>query len=224
MQAKAWAKDIKKTMENPATLAGETLFLDATGPFELLIGGTRFDAKIINQFLRKTWSSHMKMKDQILDMIWMHIEALKGQGKEVKFLRCDNASEQGGKIAHFAEKGAFNWNTQPQTHFHKMVQWNKDNYGLEQSICNAFSSIADRESIHLLQAKAELMATKLLNLAWSMQIDSVPNSKFGNEVQHLHPENLTEFGWIGYVMTRKQIKKKWTDNIREQHTVSYMIL
>jgi len=44
-----------------------------------------------------------------------------------------------------------------------------------------------------------------------MQIDNVPNSKFGNRVQHLCPEHLIEFGQIGYVTTRKQIKKKWTD-------------
>jgi len=60
--------------------------VDATGPFEQSIGGTRFDAKIVDQFSRKTWSGHMKTKDQILEMIWMHIDVLKGQGKEVKFL------------------------------------------------------------------------------------------------------------------------------------------
>jgi len=44
-----------------------------------------------------------------------------------------------------------------------------------------------------------------------MQIDDFPNSKFGNGVQHLHPEHLIKFGRIGYITTRKQIKKKWTD-------------
>jgi len=51
------------------------------------------------QFSRKTWSGHMKTRDQILEMIRMHIDALKGQGKDVKFLQCDNASKQGGKLA-----------------------------------------------------------------------------------------------------------------------------
>jgi len=60
--------------------------VDATGPFEQLIGGMQFNAKIVNQFSRKTWSRHMKTKDQILEMIRMHIDVLKGQGKEVKFL------------------------------------------------------------------------------------------------------------------------------------------
>jgi len=63
----------------------------------------------------------------------------------------------------------------------------------------------------MLRPKAESMATKLSNLAWNMQINNVPNSKFGNGVQHLRPEHLIEFGWIGYITMRKQIKKKWTD-------------
>jgi len=46
----------------------------------------------------------------------------------------------------------------------------------------------------MLRAEAESTATKLSNLAWSMQINDVPNSKFGNRVQHLHLEHLIEFG------------------------------
>jgi len=105
MRAKACAKDMKKTTENPATKAGERLFVDATGPFEQSIGGTQFDSKIVDQFSRKTWSGHMNSKDQILDMIKTHIDSLKGQGKDIKFLRCDNASEQGGgKLTTFCQE------------------------------------------------------------------------------------------------------------------------
>jgi len=34
----------------------------------------------------------------------MHLDALKGQGKEVKFLQCNNASEQGGKLATLCQE------------------------------------------------------------------------------------------------------------------------
>ncbi len=104
MRAKDRAKDVKKITESPATSAGERLFVDATGPFEQSIGGMRFDMKIVDQFSRKTWSGHMKTKDQILEMIQMHIDVLMGQGKEVKFLRCDNASKQGGKLATLCQE------------------------------------------------------------------------------------------------------------------------
>ena len=86
MRAKARAKNLRKTTENPATFAGERLFLDATGPFEPTIGGSRFDAKIVDQFSRKTWSCYMKTKDQIADLFKKHIDALKGMGKTVKYL------------------------------------------------------------------------------------------------------------------------------------------
>jgi len=60
---------------------------------------------------------------------------------------------------------------------------------------------------HLLRAKAKSTATKPSNMAWNMQIDNIPNLKFGNGTQHLQPEHLIEFGCIGYVTTRKQIKR-----------------
>jgi len=90
--------------------------LGATGLFEQLIGGTQFDTKIVNQFSRKSWSRHMKTKDQILEMKQTHIDVLKGQGKEVKFLRCNNASKQGGKLVAFCrEKGIQMEYTAPNT-------------------------------------------------------------------------------------------------------------
>jgi len=91
--------------------------VDATGPIEQLIGGMQFDTKIVDQFSRKTWSGH-----QILEMIQMHIDVLMGQGKEVKFLRCDNASKE-ANLQHFAKKGVFNWSTQPQTHHSRTAWW-----------------------------------------------------------------------------------------------------
>ena len=48
--------------------------------------------------MHKTWSGHIKTKDQIHKMVKGHLEMLKGQGKEIKFLRCNNASKQGKKL------------------------------------------------------------------------------------------------------------------------------
>jgi len=68
-KSKSSCKEQQKTMENPATKAGERLFLDMTGLFKQSSGGKQFDAKIINQFSRKTWSGHIKSKDQILELV-----------------------------------------------------------------------------------------------------------------------------------------------------------
>jgi len=49
----------------------------------------------------------------------------------------------------------------------------------------------------------------------------IPHSKFGNGMQHLCPEHLIEFGCIGYITMRKQIKKKWTDKATKCVMVGY---
>jgi len=99
MRAKARAKNLRKSTENPAMFAGECLFLDVMGPFEPMISRSWFDAKIVDQFSRKTWSCYIKTKDQIADLFKKHIDTFKGMGKTVKYLHCDNVSEQGGKLS-----------------------------------------------------------------------------------------------------------------------------
>jgi len=63
----------------------------------------------------------------------------------------------------------------------------------------------------LLHAEAKSTATKLSNLIWTAQIDDIPNQKFNQERSNLQLEHLIQFGRIGYITIRKQIKKKWTD-------------
>jgi len=58
LHAKARAKNMKKTTECVATTAGKCLYLDTMGPFEPSISGTRYDAKIVDQFSHKSWDAH----------------------------------------------------------------------------------------------------------------------------------------------------------------------
>jgi len=112
MWANAQAKNVKKTMKNPATKARERLFLD-------IWAIDRWDAvwcKDSQSILKKNMERPHENKDQILEMIQMRIDALKGQGKEVKFLRCNNASEQGRKLATlYRERGVQLEYTAPNT-------------------------------------------------------------------------------------------------------------
>jgi len=99
LRAKACAKNLSKKTECMATKPGERLCMDLTGPFPLSLGGSRYDAKIVDQFSRKSWGGHLRTKDQVYDILKKHLEYLKGKGMTMQYLRCDNASEQGTKLA-----------------------------------------------------------------------------------------------------------------------------
>jgi len=101
--AKARAKNTKKTTECVAATGGECLCLDTTGPFKPSISSTWYDAKIVDQFSRKSWDVHMKTKDQLYKILHKHLDYLKGQGITMKYLWCDNAGEQGKKLAEFCK-------------------------------------------------------------------------------------------------------------------------
>ncbi len=63
--AKARVKNMKKTTECMAATASEHLCLDTMGLFEPSISSPRYNAKIVDQFSRKSWDAHMKTKDQL---------------------------------------------------------------------------------------------------------------------------------------------------------------
>jgi len=96
--AKARSKNIKKhTKESQAP--GEHLFLNATGPFPQTIGGSKYNAKIIDQFSCKAWMAHIKAKTQIANPVKQHMDTLKEQGKTIQYLCCNNAPKDGSKLA-----------------------------------------------------------------------------------------------------------------------------
>jgi len=78
-------KNLKKQMETITQQPGEHLFLDATSPFPLTIGRSKFDVRIVDQFSWKMWTMHIKLKMQITDVVNQHLDAMKAQGKKVKY-------------------------------------------------------------------------------------------------------------------------------------------
>jgi len=53
------------------------------------------------------------------------------------------------------------------------------------------------------------MATKLSNMSWNHQVKGIPNDLFDGTPGRLTPDQLMEFGRIGYVTIRKKIRQKW---------------
>jgi len=50
----------------------------ATGPFPPTTGGSKYDAKIVDQFCCKTWTAHIKAKTQIANHVQQHLDKMKG--------------------------------------------------------------------------------------------------------------------------------------------------
>jgi len=69
MHAKAKSKSLKKATASKAMQPGKCLYLDASGPFKPAVGGSKFDAKLVNHYSQKTWTVHIKNKTQIANLI-----------------------------------------------------------------------------------------------------------------------------------------------------------
>jgi len=209
LHAKARAKNMKKMTECVAATASKHLCLDTTGPFEPSTSGTRYDTKIVDQFSQKSWDVHMKTKDQLYEILCKHLDCLKGQGISMKYLWCDNAGEQGKKLAEFCKVREI----QVEYMAPNMPQQNSI---IEQKIAmdcdRAYAMLLEAQltkiAQNLLRAEAESMAMKLLNMAWNQQVKGFPNDLFGRKPEQLHPGQLIEFGQVGYVIIQKQIKTK----------------
>jgi hypothetical protein len=93
VQAKARQKNTSKEAKNPATKPGERFFLDLSGPFAPLIGGSKYWLKMVDEFLNKSFDKYIKTKDHLPEEVRKLLMMLFGKGYEVKFLRCDNGGE-----------------------------------------------------------------------------------------------------------------------------------
>jgi len=93
------AKNMKKATNCKSVQASEQLYLYTMVPFEPSLGGSSYDTKIVDEFLWKTWDGHMKSKDQLYHVLKTHLDVLQGKGITMKYLQCDNASKQGGRLA-----------------------------------------------------------------------------------------------------------------------------
>jgi len=196
-----------------AATASKCLYLDTMGLFEPSISSTWYDTKIVDQFLHKSWDGHMKTKDQLYKILCKHLDCLKGKGITMKYIQCDNAGKQGRKLAELCKACGIQMEytapNMPQQN--GVVEW-KIAMDHDHAYTMLLAAHLIKKAWHLLRAKAESMATKLSNLAWNQQVKGVLNDLFNRKPGKLHPGQLIEFGWVGYVTIWKQIKTKWVDS------------
>jgi len=222
MRAKAKAKKLKKSTEIHAKEPGECLFLDATGPFQPSLSSSKLDAKIVDDYSRKTWMAHIKTKMQVTDLLKQHLDELKGQGKNVKFLRCDNAPEHGTKLTTICkERGVTVEFTAPYTPQQNGVVERKIVMDCNQALAMLFGARLTESAQALLHAEAKATATKLSNLLWNKQVKGIPNVLFSGDSRKLKPEHLVQFGQIGHVQVKQQVNTKWVEKLVKCIMVGY---
>jgi hypothetical protein len=102
---KAKAKRVShKPTTTRATKAGERLFMDTTGPYEMSAGGTKYDIHVVDQQSDMGWLAHVVQRSGVPQIFEQHWEILKGKGMPVKYLCCDNAGEHQKKLKRICER------------------------------------------------------------------------------------------------------------------------
>ena len=103
-QAKGKAKNVNKSTDKVAKEVGERVLVDASGPFEVSKGGSRYWFQAVDEFSRYGWCGFGKNKTEIGEFYDGVCKYLQGCGYKLKYLRCDNAGENVKHLKEVAEK------------------------------------------------------------------------------------------------------------------------
>ena len=209
--AKARAKAIAKSTMTKATVPGERLFLDISGPYSDSLNQNKYWLRIVDDYTRYSWDCFLPRKVGIHVPLLKLVVANKAAGKPCKYLRCDNAGENEMYVQQVcAENNIQLEMTAPNTpQMNGVVERSFatcKNRAFATMYCARFSLATQG----ILWPEAVNTATKIGNslprhglaqdphTAWFGK-DNKPNRILG----HLQP-----FGRIAYVTDRKKIKAK----------------
>ena len=189
MQAKAKAKAVPKSTLTKADKPGERMFLDTTGPFPPSAGGSRYDIKMVDDYSGKTFGAKVARKTQLPASVKNHVVLLKGKGKQVKFIRCDNAGEQQGELEEVCrEFGITLEKVAPNTPQMNGKVERKIVTDRSRALAMLINARLSPMAQDLLRAEAEATAEKMSNIACTPRQDKSPNEKFDGEPSKLTPE------------------------------------
>ena len=106
--AKGQQKNIPKETAKCASVIGERLFIDLSGPFTISPRGNRYWCLIIDDATRKCWSRFIRAKSDIGTPLEEILIKLNGRGNKVQNLRCDGAGENRRYVADLCNKYGVN--------------------------------------------------------------------------------------------------------------------
>ena len=217
---KAQRKSIPKTSLCKATLPGERLLLDTTGPFAPSLRGAIYDVYVACQKTSKSWVFHVKKKSDVPQCLENVVTWCQGKGYTVKHLRCDNAGEHQGKLLEVCSKfGVQIEYTAPNT-----PQQNgqiKRMIAVDRGRRNAMIRVSGftESQKHLLRAEATQMCRRLAQLHVTALREIPPGEAIPDGNTILKTENLKRFGQKGYVTIRKKILNK----MESKSTIMFMV-
>ena len=220
-KAKGRAKNVNKSTERIAVEPGERICVDASGPFQVSNGGSRYWFQAVDEYTRYGWCGFAKLKSEIGNFYESVCEWLKSKGFEMKYLRCDNAGENIKQLKEVAFKFGVELEfTAPNTpQFNGIVE-------------RRFAVLTEKAKAMLTAAKFTPGARKLLwaeavntsNFIYNIMIPSKREESpyfmlWGKPSPRLR--KLVEFGRIGYVAVRTKIKRKMAPKAFKAIMVGY---
>ncbi|KAG7353674.1 reverse transcriptase RNA-dependent DNA polymerase [Nitzschia inconspicua] len=207
--ALAKQKAVCKVSLSAAKTPGFRLFLDATGPFEETVGGSKYAFSIVDDFTRKGWIKTAARKSQMTEFAKDVLKELKSLEYSTKFVRCDNAGENATPLKKVCNDfGAQMELTAPYTP--QMNGVVERRLPILVTRANAAMMTAGLND----EAKARLWgeAMNYQNDTENMTLSSVRDTP-GDAVLYKDTAKLIKyaqpFGRIGIVTIRRQFGSKW---------------
>jgi hypothetical protein len=211
VEAKIRMKNIPKRADNPAKEKGERIFIDLSWIRTPSFARNKYWLLIMDEFTHFLWSFFLRTKDELVYTMINFINNLqKTQQIKIKYIRCDNASENRSLQDTIAEKQNINCKFEytapasPQQNGKIERKFASLNGKVRAMLNHAEFTWPMRQSMW---AYAALLATKLDNILILTDKQKTPYELFYGSnpkwVLHLH-----SFGEIAIVKNNKKIKSK----------------
>ena len=214
MRIKAKAKAIKKESTKRAEQVCERLCLDTSGPFAPTLGGNTYWGEICDDKSNKSWDTLMKKKSAVPTLVEDLVIELKAQGHQVKYLRMDNAGEHSKELIRKCHQlGVEPEFTAPNTPQQNGIVERRFVTDRDRAMAMMVAAGLNEEMRMLLKGEAILCAARIGDLLISGKRTQSAQEMYKKERPDLL-HYLVEFGRIGYVADRSDIKKKFTEKER----------
>ena len=206
-KAKAKAKSVSKISTLKATLPGERLFVDTSGPYKKSIIGSTYWILVVDQFSGKSWSFFVKKKSFLSKVIDELLVKLLGANYKIKFLRCDNAGENLESLRTICDKHGIQIEyTAPNTPQQNGMVERKFVTIRDRSCAAMISAKFNDEYQGLLWAECASTLTRITNIVSNSRNIKCPDWLWYGKQPTIY-KHLVQFGRIGYVTIRTPTNK-----------------
>jgi hypothetical protein len=211
-----------KPTTSKATKAGERLFMDTTGPYEMSAGGTKYNVHVVDQHSEMGWFAHVAQRSTVPKIFEQHCEVLNGKGMPVKQLHCDNAGEHQTKLIRACERHCVNVEYTPPYTLQMNGVVERQIASTNRSTFTMLKGGKFNEKFSLrLRAEAKTTSNKLRNLYVTAPEKPSAYISFHNKQSKLLSEHWREYGRVGYVTDCRTIERKGAQRGKPMIMVGY---